>query len=306
MTKESDQLIESDLKTRVIFMLKSPLNNDFLINHTTPELLKDVYSRHYIGRKKKTVQLVENLKMENLRLCMFPLMEVECTTSEASKYAAIWRKIFAEAGYNLLEQIDVQSSEKDISDDYSVMYEQCKEQKLEDLISCEHCLFPKYKGVVCPRNYTDSAMCDLLNESQEKKNIYCRFSMDEYERIAENAKACGHTVTGYCKNILMNPWFVNGGYSEISEHTEKLKSMREDLHSLIFSIAKSRSFGPKEMGYILENMNQIEKSKREFVENFLDKFPERMESIAEKTRVVVEEEIKRQQRIKPKRRPSSK
>ena len=60
------------------------------------------------------------------------------------------------------------------------------------------------------------------------------------------------------------------------------------------------------MGYILENMNQIEKSEREFVENFLDKFPERMESIAEKTRVVVEEEIKRQQKIKPKRIPSSK
>ena len=94
MTIESDQLIESDLKTRVIFMLKSPLNNDFLINHTTPELLKDVYSRHYIGRKKKTAQLVENLKMENLRLCMFPLMEVECTTSEASKYAAICSSIY--------------------------------------------------------------------------------------------------------------------------------------------------------------------------------------------------------------------
>lgn len=305
MTKESDQLIESDLKTRVIFMLKSPLNNDFLINHTTPELLKDVYSRHYIGRKKKTAQLVENLKMENLRLCMFPLMEVECTTSEASKYVAIWKKIFAEAGYNSLEQIDVQSSEKDISDDYSVMYEQCKEQKLEELISCEHCLFPKYKGVVCPRNYSEEYI-NTPYESGEKKNVYVRFTKEEYEQIKQNAKACGHTVTGYIRNISTEPWFVECDYSVIDKHREEIQSMREEIQSRVYSLAKKPNQIHKELEYILEIMKKIAESEKNFVDEFVEQFDNRMELIAENTREVVSKEIKRQQGIKPRRRPSVK
>lgn len=137
-------------KNRIIYMVRHPETNDFYVGHTLSHNMRSTYKDHYIETKYKTANMVRHLKSENKKPCCFLLDELTCTAVQAYRYVIVWTKIFMEYGYINLDTNSVVDYAKDLLPENIPLYNERKARNLEEMFSCNMCLFPDYGRTKCP------------------------------------------------------------------------------------------------------------------------------------------------------------
>lgn len=148
-----------EIKNRAIYMLCHPETKEFYIGHTLSHNLRSTYKDHYIETKYKTADMIQRLKNENKKPCCFLLDEIKCTAVQAYRYVIVWTKIFLEQGYINLDTNTVIDYANNLLPENIPLYTERKEKNINNMISCEQCLFPDYGRQICP-----------LKKEREQKN----------------------------------------------------------------------------------------------------------------------------------------
>ena len=105
MARYSKKSLYKEIEERAIYVLRSPIGNDYFIGHRRKDLLKDVYKDHCRGERYKTAVMTADFKARGLRPCLHILDTVTCTKVDAYRHVIAWTRILCNNGYRNLDQL---------------------------------------------------------------------------------------------------------------------------------------------------------------------------------------------------------
>lgn len=252
-----------DVEIRSIYVLVSPISNEFFVGHCKKTLLKDVYYQHRIGTRRQTYKCMLHLKEHNVYPCFFELEEVERTKVEAYRYVIAWTKIFIDNQYVALDQGNIKHYINDMFEDVAAIYEERKDVDLKSKCNCKTCVVSNYKRKNCV------AQEEKTTSKQKSDKIQIKFPVteDEKEQIENNAKAFNKTVSAYIREVALNVNKISFENTSGTEFIDEISSLRNAINHLIFAIIKKPEYYvPTDLEHILKKINDVFKVQARFVE----------------------------------------
>lgn len=93
--------------------------------------------------------------------------------------------------------------------------------------------------------------------SGRNKQIKLTFTQEEHQQIINNAKFCGLSVSAFIRNQGLNPHFVDDGLNEaISNHTDELRTLRDAVMRVVYTIYKTGTYDFTDVEYVKEKLNE--------------------------------------------------
>lgn len=134
-------------ENRIIYVLLSPSEKIFYINHCLNSSFKETYRHNIKGRRESTKKFINQISPE--RPCVFVLENMSLTKSEAYNYVLVWIKIFLENGYECFNSTKLIELTNYLYFNNRKLYDQKKTINLKNILSCENCLIPVYNHLTC-------------------------------------------------------------------------------------------------------------------------------------------------------------
>lgn len=123
--------------------------------------------------------------------------------------------------------------------------------------------------------------------SKKKTQLLIRLSEDELEQIQQNAAAMDKTVSAYVRYIAKDFCVLKYDYETILQHTHEITALRNAINQLVYTIKKTGEYVPADLEFILDKMNEISKSEKEFVGNMLNDKDKKTKAITREVRKIV-------------------
>lgn len=149
MPRYSKKSQYTQIDDRVIYILHSPISNEFFISHCRKDLLKDVYMDHLHGYRDKTYPFYLAFQQYAIHPCLHVLEEVNCTKVIAFQHVIAWTKLFCDHGYLCLDQGNVSCYIDDMYEYTQSVYTRICNLCLSPLLTCQSCVVKKYKRKIC-------------------------------------------------------------------------------------------------------------------------------------------------------------
>lgn len=122
--------------------------------------------------------------------------------------------------------------------------------------------------------------------------VKCYLTESELDQIQQNAKAMDKTVSAYIREISKNFCVLKYDYESILKHTHEITSLRNAINQLVYTIKKTGEYVPADLEFILDKMNEISKSEKEFVGFMLNDKEKKTKAISREVRKIVREKLK--------------
>ena len=132
---------------RAIYILVSPTEKSFHINHCLVESVRETYRHNIKGRRYATQKFISDIQPD--RPCLFVLEEIETTISDAYKHVLVWIKILMENGYKCYNYKATIDATKELHAKTEKLYMDRKDTDLTELLCCENCLVKVYNRIEC-------------------------------------------------------------------------------------------------------------------------------------------------------------
>lgn len=268
---------------QIIFLLRSPKSKEFFVGHCQPDSLMPIFRQHWAGDRIYTDKCFLELKKEGLHPCLAVLEEIYATNVEAYRSVIAWTKIFVDAGFKNLNTGNIEYYMQDMFGDTLVAYEMNKDADLAKICDCSSCLVSRYGRKNCPM-----CTCEVPEKVERPKGktpknvqLHIRMSEEELEQIEQNAKICDKTVSAYVRCMAKKMCVLPLDYDCVTEHTHELSVIGNAIHRVAFTICKSGSYTPVDLRYMVERINEIQKSENQFL-NAYNKCVERNEKLLNK------------------------
>lgn len=128
-------------------------------------------------------------------------------------------------------------------------------------------------------------------ETKKTSRLAIRLPEKEMEQIQQNAKAMDRTVSAYIREIAKNFCVLKCDYEAILRHTHEITSLRNAINQVIYTIKKTGEYVPADLEFILNKMNEISKSEKEFLSIMLNEKEKNTKAIAREVRKIVREKL---------------
>lgn len=129
----------------------------------------------------------------------------------------------------------------------------------------------------------------MTNDKEMRLQI--RISEKEMDQIQQNANAMNKTVSAYIREISKNFCVLKYDYDAILRHTHEITSLRNAINRLVYTIQKTGEYVPADLEYILDKMNEISKSEKNFIGFMLDDKEKKTKAISREARKIVREKL---------------
>lgn len=151
-------------ENRIIYVLLSPTEKFFYINHCLKSSIKETYRHNFKGRRTSSKYFIEKISPQ--RPCIFILENIYTTKSDAYNHLLIWIKVFIENGYKSFNNQKSIARAERLNFYNSTLYEKKRNENLEEFLSCKNCYLPTYKNIVCKKytNEMNGEKCENENE----------------------------------------------------------------------------------------------------------------------------------------------
>lgn len=264
MPKRKQPSQYTDVDNRVIYVLINPKTREFYVNHSTEKGLKDAYRHHHYGLRYKTADSFVKLKQEGQKPCCFVLEKLRTTKVDAYNHVIVWTKIFIENDYINLDKGNIIDYANDLFDANQVLYDSLKNTNIKELCVCKNCEFKN-----CSIENKPAQPSKSTYSSGRNKQIKLTFTQEEYQQIVNNAKFCGLSVSAFIRNQGLNPHFVDDGLNEaISNHTDELRTLRDAVMRVVYTIYKTGTYDFTDVEYVKEKLNETLESENKFIKDF--------------------------------------
>lgn len=131
---------------RIIYMIHAPYCNDFFIWHCKKDLWKSSYQRHIHGKRKPTIDFIQDCSRKGYQPCFHILEEVHLTQVMAYKHVIAWTEILYRKGYEPLVDEKTLFYMTEMFEYTEAVFNRNKNVDLDQLLSCANCLIAN-----CPR-----------------------------------------------------------------------------------------------------------------------------------------------------------
>lgn len=256
-----------DKDNRVIYLLRSPITDEFFIGHCRPESLMSTFRQHSSGRRNHTGNCFSLLKKEGLHPCLAVLEEIFATPVEAYSHVVAWTQIFIENGYASLNTGNIMRYIDDLNQDSYRVYDLNKFSNLKKICDCSACLVSNYAHKLCP--FCKCSSAEVSNRHSEKRpkdaQLLIRMTEEELECIQKNARFCNKSVSAYMRDVGCNLSVLELNYGHITEHTKELSAIRNAIIPLTYTMIKQQRYMPADFEYICEKVNETLKLEKEFL-----------------------------------------
>lgn len=128
-------------------------------------------------------------------------------------------------------------------------------------------------------------------ETKKTSRLAIRLPEEEMEQIRLNARAMDKTVSAYVREISRNICVLKCDYEAILRHTHEITSLRNAINQLVYTIIKTGEYVPADLEFILNKMNEISKSEKEFLSVMLNEKEKKTKAIAREVRKIVREKL---------------
>lgn len=128
-------------------------------------------------------------------------------------------------------------------------------------------------------------------KTRKTSRLAIRLPEKEMEQIQLNARAVNRTVSAFVREIALNFCVLNCDYDSISKHTHEITSLRNAINQLVYTIKKTGEYVPADLEYILNKMNEISKSEKEFLGLMIGEKEKKTKAISREARKIVREKI---------------
>ena len=128
-------------------------------------------------------------------------------------------------------------------------------------------------------------------KTRKTSRLAIRLPEKEMEQIQMNARAANRTVSAFVREIALNFCVLNCDYDSISKHAHEITSLRNAINQLVYTIKKTGEYVPADLEYILNKMNEISKSEKEFLGLMLGEQEKKTKAISREARKIVREKI---------------
>lgn len=134
-------------KDRIIYILLSPREKIFHINHCTKTSLEQTYREIFNEKRYATNKFIKKIKPDYA--CLFMIEETNSSISDTYKIILVWIKILIENGYESYNYQKTIEASKTLSPANKILYDARKNISLEQMFSCKNCVVPFYKNKKC-------------------------------------------------------------------------------------------------------------------------------------------------------------
>lgn len=138
--------------------------------------------------------------------------------------------------------------------------------------------------------------------SKKTTQLLIRLSEDELDQIQQNASAIDKTVSAYVRYIAKDFCILKYDYESILQHTHEITSLRNAINQLVYTIKKTGEYVPADLEFILDKMNEISKSEKEFVGFMLNDKEKKTKAISREVRKIVREKLKQKEKLQNKKK----
>ena len=142
---------KTNSETTAIYVLLSPSQKGFFINHSSKSSLFETYRHHIKGRRDGSQEFIQQL--QSTRPCLFVMEELRgITKREAYHYMLVWAKILQDHGYKCFNDEFLIERSNELYIWNQLLYRERKATEIEKMFSCENCLVPSYRNFRCENN----------------------------------------------------------------------------------------------------------------------------------------------------------
>ena len=125
---------------RIIYVIHAPHCNDFFIWHCKKDLWKSSYQRHINGKRKPTIDFIQDCNRNGYQPCFHILEEVHLTQVMAYQHVIAWTQILELKGYDTLAGDKTVFYMTEMFEYTKTVFNHNKNTDLDQLLSCENCL----------------------------------------------------------------------------------------------------------------------------------------------------------------------
>ena len=130
----------------------------------------------------------------------------------------------------------------------------------------------------------------MVNKNQTIQ-FKCYVNEKEYINIKNNAKACNQKISAYMRESALNPNILNCTYEEVEAHINELRSKREIINMIAYTIYKTKEYVPPDVDFVLDKLYEIIRSERKFIELMSHAKEEKTRWVAEQARKIVRQRL---------------
>lgn len=242
----------------VVYVLVSLSRKTFLIAQGAKESLRETYRHHLKLRRDFSKNLIESIAPE--RPCLFILEEID--PENPADLLIVWLRILREKGFTSFNSPTLIEYSEHLHIDNMMAYKQRKDTDLSEILCCNSCLIPTFKRKTCASypqensaNNHDSERLAISKQSRKRtKEIRICVTEEEYETIRKCAQEANIQLSPYIRTVAMNPIIRNYDFGAVQNHTQAIGEIRNCINRVIYTIAATNNYLPKEIEYIVSLM----------------------------------------------------
>lgn len=265
-----------DEKDFIVFVFWDECTKEFYVGCAAPTNIKQIYSKHYNLKNKKTNLFFERARRANYKPRMYRLEQIHTPRSVVYKHRLAWAKYFLDRGFCCIGAKSFLENVKDLDDDSKCIFAGIADIPVEEIFCIDNDLM-KYSE----RKKSIDCETEKYKKNERRYQINLSFTPDQFEIVKHNAAKSGTTLSKYARELLLrNGKRVEVDFSKLDENLKIINEEKKLLRQLLYTIHKTGRYYEEDLEFIQRIIDRTIKEERKIMRRESKIMHEILESFA--------------------------